>query len=56
VTTRRQALRFTAVAGLGLLFGGAVTAGLVRMSGLRQVRATRTQMGMRVTVTVIHPD
>jgi thiamine biosynthesis lipoprotein len=56
VTTRRQALRFTAVAGLGLLFGGAVTAGLVRMSGLRRVRATRTQMGMRVTVTVIHPD
>jgi len=56
VTTRRQALRITAVAGLGLAFGGAITAGLVRMSGLRRVRATRTQMGMRVTVTAIHPD
>ena len=56
MTTRREALRITAVAGLGLAFGGAVTAGLVRMSGLRRVRATRTQMGMRVTITAIHPD
>jgi thiamine biosynthesis lipoprotein len=56
VTTRRQALRITAVAGLGLAFGGAVTAGIFRMSGLRRVRATRTQMAMRVTITAIHPD
>ena len=56
MTTRRQALRITAVAGLGLAFGGAVTVGLFRMSDSRRVRATRTQMGMRVTITAVHPD
>ncbi len=54
--TRRQVLKITAVAGVSLAFGGTVTAGLLRLAGLRRVSSTRTQMGTRVTVTVIHPD
>ena len=54
--TRRQLLKITAVAGLSLAFGGSVAVGLLRLAGLRRVSSTRTQMGTRVTVTVIHPD
>ena len=54
--TRRQLLKITAVAGLSLAFGGSVAVGLLRLAGLRRVSSTRTRMGTRVTVTVIHPD
>jgi FAD:protein FMN transferase len=56
VTTRRQALKITAVAGVSLAFGGTAVSGLLRLARLKQVRATRTRMGTRVTVTVVHPD
>jgi thiamine biosynthesis lipoprotein len=56
VTTRRQALKITAIAGISVAFGGGIASGLLRLARLKQVRATRTRMGTRVTVTVVHPD
>ena len=54
--SRREVLRITAVAGIGLaLAGGAVTE-LVRRARLHRVSVTRTQLGTAVTVTVVHPD
>jgi FAD:protein FMN transferase len=54
--SRREALRITAVAGLSLAFGGAVTASVLRRAGLHRVSETRTQLGTRLTITVIHPE
>jgi thiamine biosynthesis lipoprotein len=56
VPTRREALRITAVAGIGLALGGAGIAELLRRARLHRVRVTRTQLGTAVTVTVIHTD
>lgn len=54
--SRREALRITAVAGLGLALGGGLTRELLRAAGLRRVRSTRVALGTRVTLTAIHPD
>ena len=53
---RRDALRITAVAGLGLALTGGIVRELVRRGALRRVRVTRPRMGTAVTVTVIHTD
>lgn len=53
---RRQALRITAVAGLGAAFVGGLGGGLLRRLGLRRVRETRPRMGTVVTLTVVSPD
>ena len=54
--TRREALRITAVAGIGLALAGGVVVELVRRANLHRVSVTRTQLGTAVTVTVVHPD
>jgi thiamine biosynthesis lipoprotein len=54
--SRRQALRLTAVAGIGLALGGGVAADLVRRGRLHRVSVTRTQLGTAVNVTVVHPS
>jgi FAD:protein FMN transferase len=54
--SRRQALKITAVAGVGLALGAPVVADLIRRARLHQVSVTRTQLGTAVTVTVVHPD
>jgi thiamine biosynthesis lipoprotein len=54
--TRREALRITAVAGIGLALAGVGVAELVRLANLHRVSVTRTQLGTAVTVTVVHPD
>jgi thiamine biosynthesis lipoprotein len=54
--TRREALRITAVAGIGLALAGGGVAELVRRANLHRVSVTRTQLGTAVTVTVVHPD
>lgn len=53
---RRQALRLTAVAGVGLALGGGVAADLVKRGRLRRVSVTRTQLGTAVDITVVHED
>jgi thiamine biosynthesis lipoprotein len=53
---RREALRITAVAGIGLALTSGLVTALVRRGALNRVRITRTRMGTAVTVTVIHPD
>src|SRR5688500_12732232 len=55
-TSRRTAIRLTAVAGVALALGGGVAADLVRRGKLRRVSVTRTKLGTRVNVTVVHPD
>lgn len=54
--TRRQALRLTAVAGIGLAVGGKTLRMLIREGRLYRVRATRTQLGTLVTITAMHPE
>jgi thiamine biosynthesis lipoprotein len=54
--SRRDAIRLTAVAGVALALGGGVAADLVRRGRLRRVSVTRTKLGTRVNVTVVHPD
>jgi thiamine biosynthesis lipoprotein len=54
--TRREALRITAVAGIGLALAGGGVVELVRLANLHRVSVTRTQLGTAVTVTVVHPD
>ena len=54
--SRREALRITAVAGIGLALGGSVVTDLLRRARLHQVSVTRTQLGTAVRVTVVHPD
>src|SRR5688572_25897873 len=54
--SRREALRLTAVAGVGLVLGGGVVTDLVRRARLHRVSVTRTQLGTAVNVTVMHPD
>jgi thiamine biosynthesis lipoprotein len=54
--SRREALRITAVAGLGLAVGAATVRELIERATLRRISATRTQLGTAVTVTVMHPD
>lgn len=54
--SRRQALKITAVAGVGVALGAPVVSELIRRSRLHQVSVTRTQLGTAVTVTVVHPD
>ena len=54
--SRRQALKITAVAGVGLALGAPVVTDLIRRARLHQVSVTRTQLGTAVTVTVVHPD
>jgi FAD:protein FMN transferase len=53
---RREALRITAVAGVGLALGGGLLATVLRQAGLHRARVTRTQLGTLVTITVVHPD
>ena len=54
--SRREALRITAVAGIGLALGGGGVAELVRRANLHRVSVTRNQLGTAVTVTVVHTD
>jgi thiamine biosynthesis lipoprotein len=54
--SRREALRITAVAGIGLALAGGGVAELVRRANLHRVSVTRKQMGTAVTVTVVHTD
>ena len=54
--SRREALKITAVAGLGLAFGGAITRELVRLASLVEVSSSRRQLGTKVTISVLHPD
>jgi thiamine biosynthesis lipoprotein len=53
--SRRQALRLTAVAGIGLALGGGAAADLVRRGRLHRLSVTRTHLGTAVNVTVVHP-
>ena len=48
--SRRQALKITAVAGVGVALGAPVVADLIRRARLHEVRVTRTQLGTAVTV------
>lgn len=54
--SRRDWLRITAVAGVGVGFGAPLTLKAIESLGLRHVRQSRTQMGTVVTLTVVHPD
>lgn len=54
--SRRQALKITAVAGIGVALGAPVVSDLIRRARLHQVTVTRTQLGTAVTVTVVHPE
>ena len=54
--TRREALRITAVSGVGLAFGGGLVWELVRRAGLHRVTETRGRLGTLVTITSVHPD
>lgn len=54
--TRREVLRIMAVTGVGLAATGSVVAELVRRAQLHRVSVTRTQLGTRVQITVVHPD
>jgi len=54
--SRREMLRITAVAGVGLAIGGTLTAGVLRRAGLHRVSTTRTGLGTVIRITVIHPD
>ena len=54
--SRREALRITAVAGIGLALAGGGVAELVRRANLHRVSVTRNQLGTAVTVTVVHPN
>ena len=54
--SRREALRITAVAGIGLALAGGAVAELVRRANLHRVSVTRNQLGTAVTVTVVHTD
>lgn len=54
--SRREALRLTAVAGVGLALGAGTITDLVRRARLHRVSVTRTQLGTAVNVTVVHPD
>ena len=56
IHTRRRALKITAAAGASLALGGGLATGLFRLATLKRVSSTRTQMGTRVTITVVHPD
>jgi thiamine biosynthesis lipoprotein len=53
---RREALRITAVAGVGLALGGGLLASVLRQAGLHRARVTRVQLGTLVTITAVHPD
>lgn len=53
---RRDTLRITAVAGLGLAFLGGTVSELLRRGALHRVRSTRVRMGTAVSITVIHQD
>lgn len=54
--SRRDALRITAVAGLGVAMGAAALRELVERATLHRVSVTRTQLGTAVTVTVLDTD
>ena len=54
--SRREALRITAVAGIGLALAGGGVAELVRRANLHRVSVTRNQLGTAVTVTAVHTD
>lgn len=54
--SRRQALKITAVSGIALALGGGAIREVLRRAGVHRIRRTRTQLGTRVTVTVVHPD
>src|SRR5437870_1984377 len=54
--SRRDALRLTAVVGVGLALGGGTAFDLIRRGRLHRVSVTRTQLGTKVDITVIHPD
>jgi len=54
--SRRDALRITAVGGLGLAFGGALARAALERAGLERVRETRARLGTLVTLTAVHPD
>ena len=54
--TRREALRITAVAGLGVALSAATIQELIERATLNRVSVTRTQLGTAVTITVLHPN
>ncbi|MSR36007.1 MAG: FAD:protein FMN transferase [Gemmatimonadetes bacterium] len=54
--SRRDALRLTAVVGVGLALGGGTAMSLVERARLHRVSVTRTKLGTAVNVTVVHPD
>ena len=54
--SRREAVRITAVAGVGVALSGAILKELIERASLHRVRVSRTQLGTLVTVTVLHPS
>lgn len=54
--SRREVLKLTAVAGIGLALGAGTVTDLVRRARLHRVSVTRTRLGTAVNITVIHPD
>jgi thiamine biosynthesis lipoprotein len=54
--SRRDALRITAVVGVGAAISAAAVRELIERALLQRVSVTRTQLGTAVTVTVMHPD
>jgi thiamine biosynthesis lipoprotein len=54
--SRREVIRLTAVVGVGLALGAGTAFDLLRSSRLHRVSVTRTQLGTKVNITVVHPD
>lgn len=54
--TRRDAIRLTAVVGVGAALAGGTAFDLARRAHLHRVSVTRTQLGTAVHITVVHPD
>ena len=53
---RRQVLRITAAVGASAMLGGGLLRVALERAALHQVRQTRTQMGILVTISAVHPD
>lgn len=53
---RRDALRISAAAGLGIAFGGGLVAEWLRLRRLHRIEVTRPRLGTLVTLQVVHPD
>ena len=56
VLSRREMIRFTAVAGLSVALGVPALTALVRAGRLHHVQRTKGQLGTIVSISVVHPE